>query len=229
MSSFVVAGITALSMIDYPDHLSAVVYCQGCPYRCEYCHNPHLINVNKGARSSWPKLEAFLSKRQGLLDAVVFSGGEPLLQTKLIDIVQKVKAMGFKVGLHTTGAYPKKFQRLLAHLDWVGMDLKAPFDDYESVSGAPKSGEKAKESAKLLINSGVDYAFRTTYHPLLLSEQQILQMANELAELGATCYHLQNFRPQGCDDSRLCEHPPATISTALCDKLTQQFQRFSVV
>ncbi len=201
-----VGGLTPLTTTDYPGHLALVVFCQGCPWRCGYCHNPHLIARAGDQMVTWEWVLAFLHRRRGLLDAVVFSGGEPTLQQSLIGAIETVKAMGFKVGLHTAGPYPDRLERLLPHLDWVGLDVKAPFDArYDRVTGVPGSGEKARESAAMVLSSGVDYEFRTTLHPSLLTQQDVWEMAEVLMEMGVSHYALQEFRPLGCANGALCD------------------------
>jgi pyruvate formate lyase activating enzyme len=139
----------------------------------------------------------FLHQREGLLDAVVFSGGEPLSQLALVDAVRTVSHMRFRVGLHTGGAYPARLAAVLPMLDWVGFDIKAPFTEYASVTGVPGSGEKARASARLVIESGVAHEFRTTVHPELLAPVALEWLAAQVAGLG--------LRAAGVSRSRLCE------------------------
>src|SRR5690554_7397571 len=102
-----VGGFVPLTTLDFPDHLSCVVFCQGCAWRCRYCHNPDLIPPRAQQMHSWDSILEFLQRRQGLLEAVVFSGGEATLQHDLKAAMQEVKNLGFKVGLHTAGINPK--------------------------------------------------------------------------------------------------------------------------
>lgn len=190
-SSLIIGGFVPLTTIDFPGHLSAVIFCQGCPFNCIYCHNQDLIPRHKISKYGWKYIEEFLHKRLNLLEAVVFSGGEPTLQPEIINVASIIKKLGFKVGLHTAGCYPNRLKNLLPYLDWVGMDIKAPFDDYESITRIPNSGKLAFESVKILLASGVDCEFRTTIDPRLLSDQQILEIANILKEMGVTNYKLQ--------------------------------------
>ncbi|MGA7827372.1 MAG: anaerobic ribonucleoside-triphosphate reductase activating protein [Geobacteraceae bacterium] len=177
-----IGGMTPFTTIDYPDHLAAVLFCRGCPWRCDYCHNQGLMEVDAPGNLCWDKVLAFLESRRGLLDAVVFSGGEPTLQTTLRQAVLKVRDMGFFVGLHTAGAFPEKLKEVLPHLNWIGLDIKAPFHDYERVTGVPGSGEAARESALLVRESGVVHQFRTTLDPILLSEGR-LESLRQMVEM----------------------------------------------
>jgi pyruvate formate lyase activating enzyme len=191
---FAVGGLTPLTTIDLPGCLSAVVFCQGCPWRCGYCHNPELIPRRSRTTLDWTQVMAFLKRRRGLLDAVVFSGGEPTLQTGLPDAVRAVKGQGFQVALHTAGPYPERLARVLPDLDWVGLDIKAPFDRYDRITGVPGSGQRARESARLVLENGVAREFRTTVDPALLAPGELLDLARELSGLGVQHYVLQECR-----------------------------------
>jgi pyruvate formate lyase activating enzyme len=168
-----IGGLTPFTTIDYPDHLAAVIFCQGCPWRCGYCHNRNLLDAVAPGDLCWDKVLAFLVSRRGLLDAVVFSGGEPTGQPSLKQAVQAVREQGFLVGLHTAGAFPETLRETLPYLDWVGMDLKAPFSEYERITGVPGSGDAARESALLVRESGVAHQFRTTLDSLLLTDGRL--------------------------------------------------------
>jgi anaerobic ribonucleoside-triphosphate reductase activating protein len=193
-SSLVVGGFVPLTTIDFPDHLSAVIFCQGCPFDCPYCHNPDLIVKRVKSKYTWSTIISFLIKRRNLLEAVVFSGGEPTLQKELINAIHIVKKLGFKIGLHTAGPYPDRLKALLPNLDWVGMDIKAPFEQYESITKVPNSGKRAFESVKILLESKIPCEFRTTVYPQLITNEQILIMASTLKNMGATNYKLQQYR-----------------------------------
>lgn len=224
-----VGGLTPLTSTDFPGCLAAVVFCQGCPWRCGYCHNPHLIPPRGDQPLAWTEVIAFLERRRGLLDAVVFSGGEPTLQDELLPALAEVRELGFKVGLHTGGAYPERFSELLPLLDWVGMDIKAGFADYDSVTATPGSGDKARESARLLLESGVTHEFRTTVHPLYHDRDDLLRLADALRRLGVKHYLLQEFRPRGCANEGVVNHPAQVLlDDELCSRIGNGFERFSV-
>lgn len=198
-----IGGITPFSATDYPGQLAAVAFIQGCPWRCHYCHNPHLLARTANSPLDWEALLPWLETRQGLLDAVVFSGGEALLDPVLPIAMAQVRERGFKVGLHTGGAYPDALAGVLPLVDWVGLDIKTQFSHYPSITRLPRSGEPAKRSLALVIASGVAYECRTTIHPQLHSDHQLCQMADELAALGVNTLILQRFRSEGCVNDAL--------------------------
>lgn len=229
LSDLYLGGLTPLTTTDYPGCLAAVVFCQGCSWRCGYCHNPHLLPRTAPTQLSWHAVRSFLERRRGLLDAVVFSGGEPTLQTPLADAARQVREMGFKVGLHTAGMYPSRLKRLLPLFDWVGLDIKAPFADYEKITRARGSGEKAFASARLVVESGIDYEFRTTVSSSLFSDEDLLRLAHSLAERGVQKYSLQECRPSGRDDHGFSEEVSGAYSRDLLyAKIGRLFSRFTL-
>lgn len=198
-----VGGLVPFSTSDWPDRLAAVVFLQGCPWRCGYCHNPHLREARSEHEQSWPATLEWLATRRGLLDGIVFSGGEPLAQAALPAGVRDARALGFDVGLHTGGSHPRRLHEIIGELGWVGLDIKAPRDDYEQLTGVPRSGVAAFESLALLLRSEVPCEVRTTVHPALTPLPLLEALATELAEAGVDRWVLQRFRPQGCADAAL--------------------------
>jgi len=158
-----IGGLTRCSASDYPGKLAAVVFCQGCAWRCGYCHNPELQPARGRTQIAWRDVLTFLAKRCGLLDAVVFSGGEPTLQRSLKEAMHEVRAMGYLVGLHTAGIVPRRLREVLPLVDWVAMDVKAPFPEHERITRTAGSGKRARESMDLIRASGVAYRFHTLY------------------------------------------------------------------
>jgi pyruvate formate lyase activating enzyme len=195
MNPVVVGGLTPLTTVDWPGQLAAVVFTRGCPWRCAYCHNQDL-QQRSGLSHPWIEVLAFLGSRQGLLDGVVFSGGEPLLQPGLADALREVRALGFATALHTGGDRPQRLEALLAEglLDWVGFDIKAPRADYDALTGCPGSGERAHRSLRLLVSSGVPYELRTTVRRDLLPLPRLLALAREVGRAGAGNLVLQPYR-----------------------------------
>ena len=194
-----IGGLVRLSSVDWPGELAATVFLQGCPWRCPYCHNQHLLEAGPQAGSTlipWGEVRAFLAARVGLLDAVVFSGGEPLAQPSLSGAVAEASDLGFKVALHTGGAYPGRFSEILPHLSWVGFDVKAPFADYARVTGVTGSGAQALQSLRALVRSEVPFEVRTTVDPGLLGPDDLARMAAELDREGVAHWIIQPARSQ---------------------------------
>lgn len=204
-----IGGLERFSVVDWPGQITATVFCQGCGWRCRYCHNPGLIPFRGPGEASaaehewtWPAALAWLRDRRGLLDGVVFSGGEPTLQPGLADAVRAARELGFRVGLHTGGPVPEALGRVLPLIDWVGFDFKAPFGKYIGVTGRA-GGEAARQSLGMIRAAGVAVEVRTTWHPELLSEDDLGAMADTLAEAGMGDWVVQRFRPEGCEDEEL--------------------------
>lgn len=214
-----VGGYAPFSTIDWPGMLSAVVFLRGCPWRCLYCHNPELQRV-AGQTQAWPEVEAFLAGRRGLLDGVVFSGGEPTMHADLPDALERVRGLGFKTGLHTGGAYPARLDQILSArlVDWVGFDVKAPFADYPALTGREDSGARARLALDHLVASGVSYELRTTIFPPLLSAGSIDNLAADIDELGGGNLVLQHCR--GDDQQPLAQAPDlAGLAAELAPRL----------
>jgi len=223
-----VGGITPFTATDYPGKLAAVVFVQGCPWSCGYCHNPHLQLRLQKSPLQWSKVLGLLEKRVGLVDAVVFSGGEPTLDPALAGAIKDVRKLGFEVGLHTGGSYPQRLAELLPQLDWVALDVKAPFPAYEKVTGIADSGLQALACAESVLASGISYEFRTTVHPSLLSEDEILDIARTLAGMGVKNYALQTFRAQGCRTKELKATAVAGYpSEGVVQQVAGMFEKFS--
>ena len=200
-----------------------MVYCQGCPWRCGYCHNPHLLPGRAAGGIAWSEVLDFLSRRRGLLDAVVFSGGEPTAQPGLARAMRAAKALGYRIGLHSAGIYPRRFAEVLPLVDWVGFDAKAPFDAaYERITGVRASAESALESARALLASGMDCEFRTTWHAGFLSLAELERLTQTLAGLGVRRYALQAYR------GSLAFRPEAEAVAADLDALARRFAQFSL-
>jgi pyruvate formate lyase activating enzyme len=193
-----VGGFVPFSGNDYPGKLAAVVFCQGCPWRCGYCQNPHLIPGQGEPEQRWDDILGWLDTRRGLLDAVVFSGGEPTAQAELRLAIEAVRERGFAVGLHTGGAYPRRIAELAGLVDWVGLDVKAPVGAYGKVTGVLTSGAAAFASLDLLQRAGVPLEIRTTVHLDLTPPEDLRELARQLASRGVRSWVLQMFRPTGC-------------------------------
>lgn len=191
-----IGGVTPFSTVDWPGKLSCVAFLAGCPWRCPYCQNRTLWN-REAATLTDEDLFLLLEQRRGLLDGVVFSGGEPLAQKSVLQAMAHARAMGFMVGLHTSGAFPKRLREALPYLDWVGMDVKAPWASYDAITRVSGSGALAKESLEALLASGVAMEARTTWHPQLLSADDIAAIGRDLAAAGVQAWAVQAYRHVG--------------------------------
>jgi pyruvate formate lyase activating enzyme len=205
-----VGGVQRLSTVDWPGQLAAVVFCQGCGWRCRYCHNPDLISFGTPGRYGWNEMLVWLERRRRLLDAIVFSGGEPTLQPGILEAVGQARALGFKIGLHTAGPSPGRLSPLLALVDWVGFDFKGPFPAYGRITGHA-DGDEVRASLAMLRQAGVDCEVRTTWHSRLLSAGDLGEMAGVLSGIGCTEWVIQRFRPDGCGDVELRSAPVGSV------------------
>lgn len=199
-----VAGLVRASTVDWPDRLVATVFVQGCPWDCSYCHNPDLIDPRSPGVLAWREVEDFLRRRRGLLQGVVFTGGEPTRSPGLVAAARTVRDLGFGVGLHTGGAFPGRVANLLAEpasgerlVDWIGLDVKALPEDYPSVTGRPGSGERAWRTLRLVLDSGVDLEVRTTVHPGSPAGLRLVELAERLRVAGVRTFAVQQARPAG--------------------------------
>lgn len=199
-SKIIVGGVEKFSAVDFPEKLCAVIFMQGCPWKCPFCHNASLRNVLKSNDFDWEKFINFLKTRIGKLDAVVFSGGEPLVQDNLKDAIEEVKTLGFEIGLHTGGYRPEHLAKILPLLDWVGFDIKAPFvsEKYEQIIGVNHLS-KVEQSLDLLLDWGGDFECRTTCDPRFLSVENLIEIAQQLKTKGVKKYFLQKYRPIATD------------------------------
>lgn len=191
--SFKLAGLQKTTFIDYPEKIACIVFTQGCNFRCGYCHNPELFE-NKEPVLSVPAFFEFLNKRKGKLDGVVITGGEPTLHGKdLIEFIKEVKSLGFLVKLDTNGTHPDVLQELLDEnlLDYIAMDIKAPLTKYKTITQTDIDTKIIKKSIDMIMNSGVDYEFRTTIVKSQLSVEDLRQIG-ELIQ-GAKRYYMQKF------------------------------------
>lgn len=191
-----IAGLVPFSTVDWPGKIVASVFCQGCPWRCVYCQNCEILDFLVPGSVPFAELEELLGRRRGLLDGVVFSGGEALAQTAIIPAARWVKSQGFQVGLHAAGAYPRRLQAMLAAdlLDWVGLDIKAFPADYRQVTGVA-GGDKAFACLDAVLARGIDYEVRLTVYPG--HPGKVVELARDLSARGVKNFALQQARELG--------------------------------
>lgn len=213
-----IGGITPCSTVDWPDQLAAVVFLQGCPWRCTYCHNNDLQTACGSGRVTWTEVEALLRQRRGLLDGVVLSGGEATAQAGVAEAAARVRELGFACAMHTAGVYPRRLARCLPFLDWAALDIKALPDDYDQLTGAAGSLARVDESLDLLLESGIDFECRTTVDWALLPPASLVILGERLAAKGVANFAVQLARPVGTlyrpgGDPRGAEHVFAHLRT----------------
>lgn len=192
-----IAGLTRLSTCDWPGRLVATVFLQGCPLNCGFCHNPSLIDPRAPGSIEWSEVLDLLKHRHGLLDGLVFSGGEPTRQAGLADAMRHVKSLGFGVGLHTAGPYPARLAEVLPLCDWADLDIKAPQHLYEAVCGVASAATKAFTSLQLAQESGVELQVRTTVDPMTMTASDIAGLTAALSRSGVRDHVLQEVRAEG--------------------------------
>ncbi|MGE5472943.1 MAG: anaerobic ribonucleoside-triphosphate reductase activating protein [Ignavibacteriales bacterium] len=189
-----VGGFQKISTVDYPGYLASTIFLSGCNLKCKYCHNPSLANGEiVDEQTGTEEILSFLKKRKGLIDAVCISGGEPTIHEDLEELICSIKEMGFKVKLDTNGTNPYVVKNLIDKrlIDYVAVDIKATIDKYHEVAGCFVNTDKIKETIKLLINSNIDYEFRTTLLPDL-NQRDIKEIAGYVE--GSSKYVIQQFR-----------------------------------
>ncbi|MBR9679439.1 MAG: anaerobic ribonucleoside-triphosphate reductase activating protein [Candidatus Altiarchaeota archaeon] len=195
-----IGGLIKSSLIDYPSKLSAVIFFQGCNFRCPSCYNTNVVLPEKfGDLLDIEETLTFLKKRRTVLDAVVLLGGEPLIQPGLEEFVIKLKDLGYLVKLDTNGSDSTKIRRMFSQelLDYVAMDVKSPLDfqSYQAVSNCSKKEfEQVLKSIRLLKAGQVKYEFRTTLVPGQVEMNEVLRIAEQLK--GSKQYIVQNFFSQ---------------------------------
>ena len=158
-------GLQKMTLLDFPGHVACTVFLNGCDMRCPFCHNFELVDGTAKPVMEEEELLSFLKKRTGLLDGVAFTGGEPCLHKDLPELMKKIRELGFAVKLDTNGLHPEMVQKLLEEklIDYVAMDIKNSPRKYALTAGMKTVElDRIKETIALLMNSGIDYEFRTT-------------------------------------------------------------------
>ncbi len=185
-----IGGVQKTSLLDFPEKISAIVFTQGCNFRCGYCHNPDLIVFKQPALTNAGFFN-FLRTRRGKLDGVVITGGEPCLQKDLLDFIKEIKSLGFLVKLDTNGSFPHVLEQTIPYLDYIAMDIKAPLEKYKDIVDINIDTLNIKNSINIIMSSNVDYEFRTTVVKTQLSIDDFCGIANLIS--GAKRYYLQKF------------------------------------
>jgi len=188
-----IGGFQKTSLLDYPELISAIIWTAGCNFRCPFCYNTDLVDGNVELIPE-EEIISFLKKRKGLLEGLVISGGEPLLQKDITEFITKIKKLGYKVKIDTNGMYPEKLKELVDKklIDYIAMDVKAPKNKYDTLSGVKTDIKKIEKSIQIIQNSNLDYEFKTTFTPNLLTKEDIISISKWLE--GSKKYFLQQFK-----------------------------------
>ena len=193
-------GWQKTSLNEWPGKVCSVVFVQGCNFFCPFCYNPDLVsNPEKLPTINQEEVLDYCEKNKDLLDGVMITGGEPLIQVKkdLIRFIKKIKKLGLKIGIETNGNNPEIIEYLIKNglIDYIAMDIKAPLieEKYSQLAGVKVDLKKIKKIIKIIIDSKIESEFRTTIVPGLLDENDILKIAQEIKR--AKRYYLQQFQP----------------------------------
>ena len=213
-----IGGMVPFSSVDWPGKLCAVVFLSGCPWRCGYCHNPHLHE--RGSVISMEELWRLLQARSGLLDGLVISGGEPLMDPACPDLAHLAKELGYQVALHTAGIYPDRLVCMLDRLEWVGLDIKTTSDRYDALTQRRRSFDPVMESLAHLLKWGGSFECRTTWDPSWLPQAALMKLAEMLCAQGVRSFAVQRYREEGAYSAR------AELSSSACDTLKSMFAHF---
>ena len=188
-----IGGLIKFTLIDYPGYVAAIVFTQGCNFRCRYCHNPELVYPHL-LQDSMPEEDvmAFLRRRQGTLEGVVVTGGEPTLQPDLLRFLADIKALGYLVKLDTNGSKPEVIKAAVEQklVDYIAMDLKAPLEKYSLITGVEHEPHALQQSMDIIRQSGLPYEFRTTYDKEVLTDADIKAISDMVQG--------QHYRVQEC-------------------------------
>ena len=188
-----ITGFNKLTLLDFPNKVACIIFTQGCNFKCGYCQNSMLIPKSKDAEITEEEVLEYLKKRKSLLDGIVISGGEPTIQKDLVSFIRKVKDLGFLVKLDTNGSNPIVLKELIDNnlVDYVAMDIKHILDKYEVITKCKVNIDNIKKSIDLLINSNIDYEFRTTIIKNVHEIKTILEICGYFDK--DISVYLQNF------------------------------------
>ena len=195
MKSVQIGGLVSFTTIDYPGKLAAVLFLVGCPLRCAYCSNTHLLTPHDGEYDP-ARVFDWLQSRVGKLEAVVFSGGEALMQgDATIEYMRRVREIGFKIGLHTNGFYPDTLRRAADLIDWIGLDFKAMREKYPDLTGQHIAYDNMIKSLDVWLATGKDFEVRITCDPRFIDKSDLIKIAEILNERGVSNIAIQKYIP----------------------------------
>jgi pyruvate formate lyase activating enzyme len=213
-----IGGLQKTTLIDFPGRVAATIFTVGCNFRCPFCHNKDLVTVSNFKKSSFKQVQEkelfrFLEGRKGILDGVCITGGEPTIQKDIVDFCRKLKDLSLEVKLDTNGTRPDVVDKLLKDnlVDYISVDVKNDFDNYQKAVGVKTNIEKVIESLKKIIQAKIEFELRTTVVPGIHYKANLEKLASQMKKLSSRSFLvLQNFQPQNCLDDKLCGKEPFT-------------------
>ncbi len=217
-------GLQKMTVLDFPGRVACIVFTFGCNFRCPFCHNASLVIGEGKSDITEDDFFAYLKKRQGILDGVVVTGGEPLLQNGIEDFLRKIKSMGLEIKLDTNGTFPDKLKTIVNEglVDYVAMDIKNTPEHYAVTIGKENFDlSTVKESVDFLINQDkVEYEFRTT----IVAQFHTESMMDEIGEFikGAKNYYLQGF----VDSGDLISENMSALPKANMEKMAEVMRKY---
>ena len=217
-----IIGLQKMTLLDYPGHVACTVFLQGCNFNCPFCYNSSLIKSSDDNFMSLDDLLNFLEKRKKVLDGVAITGGEPLLNPDIKELIKAIKEKGFKVKLDTNGSYPTLLKQLIDEklVDYVAMDIKNTYEKYPLTTNSNVNVNDIKQSVSILLNSSIDYEFRTT----VVKEFHNIEDFKIIGEniKGAKNYYLQSYQEK---DSVLNKtlHPLSKDELQNCLKVVKNY------
>jgi len=225
-----IRSIQGTSLIEYPGKISSVIFSAGCNYACPFCHNPELLNLDLLDREyslSHDQVIRELWDREGFIDAVVLTGGEPLLYRENIELLRRIKGeTSLAVKLDTNGSFPERLREALPLVDFVAMDLKASPDKYIFATGGRGGFSPVKESGILVMESGVDFEFRSTMVPGVITDEDVIELLTEFGPGKIKSYALQRFRSEKTlsDELRGMPSYPGGYLESLAERMSDKVE-----
>ena len=179
------------SMIDYPDNVCTTLFTGVCNFDCEFCYNKGLLKEKEldFEKEILPKL----LERKEIIDHIIISGGECTVHPDFEKMINTLHENGFTIGIHTNGYTPEILRKVIDKIDYVGMDIKNDFDNYNEITQKRIDISKIKESINLILNEGINYEFRTTVYPKYINKENLVNIAKYLKDVGSKRYVLQNY------------------------------------
>ncbi len=225
-----IGGYQPVSLLDYPGKVAAIVFTQGCPFRCVYCHNPELLPVNTPSTYSSDDIIHTLQEDRNLLDGVCITGGEPTIHPDLPEFLEKIKNLGLAVKLDTNGLNPHMIKQCIQHklVDYFAMDIKHRWERYTDIIGTQAKGavENCKQTLSLIQESEIAHEFRTTVYPDLHTQEDLIEMAGYLHK--GEQYALQPIR----FNKTLVNNLPHTLSMnfiQITETLKKQYPHLDII